>query len=214
MVIKILTDYQRSKDDNGDDSLFYSEPRFVYHLDSEFRSRLSELYEKYIPSNAIVLDLMSSWVSHLPDRISYKKVIGHGMNLEELRRNKILDSYWVQDLNKDQKLPLDDSSVDICLMAAAWQYLQYPENVAAELQRVVVQGGLLIVSFSNRAFWNKAPSIWKQSSDSQRISYIRSILISTGWCDFEVVCEPSTKNSFIPFLGMPNDPFFSIIATN
>ena len=33
----------------------------------------------------MVLDLMSSWVSHLPDEVRYGRVIGHGMNAQEVR---------------------------------------------------------------------------------------------------------------------------------
>ena len=63
---------------------FYSEPRFVHHLDAGFRARLTQLYRDRIPPCADVLDLMSSWVSHLPEDIRYDQVIGHGLNDEEL----------------------------------------------------------------------------------------------------------------------------------
>ena len=81
----ILTRSQRTKEDNFDDSIFYSQPRFVNHLDNGFRSRLSKLYRDNFDNNAIVLDLMSSWNSHLPNDIRYRKVIGHGMNKCELQ---------------------------------------------------------------------------------------------------------------------------------
>ena len=124
MVKKILNDYQRVKEDSADDSIFYAQPRLVHHLDEGFRSRLTQLYKERIDLESTLLDLMSSWVSHLPEDIKYKRVIGHGMNHIELQSNSRLDSYWVQDLNIKQKLPLDDSSIDVCLMVAAWQYLQ------------------------------------------------------------------------------------------
>ena len=93
MQRNLLTSNQRSKEDTQDDSIFYSQPRFTYHLDDGFRIRLEELYQLYIPENSIVLDLMSSWVSHLPTTIRYKRVIGHGMNLLELQKNEVLDSF-------------------------------------------------------------------------------------------------------------------------
>ncbi len=213
MVRKLLTDNQRRKEDNSDDSLFYAMPRFVHHLDINFRSRLTKLYKKRISEKSVLLDLMSSWVSHLPDKVKYKRVIGHGLNRIELERNIRLDSFWVQDLNINHKLPLDDSSIDVCLMAAAWQYLQYPEEIAAEIKRVVSPGGLLIVSFSNRAFWIKTPSVWKESSDSGRIDYVRNVLTSQGWSDIEVVIAKEEYKRIFPLLGRGNDPFFSVIAT-
>jgi len=212
MVRKLLTDNQRRKEDNSDDSLFYAMPRFVHHLDINFRSRLTNLYKKRISEKSILLDLMSSWVSHLPDKVKYKRVIGHGLNRVELEKNIRLDSFWVQDLNVNHKFPLDDSSIDVCLMAAAWQYLQYPEEIAAEIKRVVSPGGLLIVSFSNRAFWIKTPSVWKESSDSGRIEYIRNVLTSEGWSNIEVFIAKEEPKSILPLLGIGTDPFFSVIA--
>ena len=79
-VVPVLEDSQRFKLDSSDDAIFYSEPRFVHHLDAGFRARLTALYRERIPPCAQVLDLMSSWVSHLPEDVSYDKVIGHGLN--------------------------------------------------------------------------------------------------------------------------------------
>lgn len=51
-------------------------------------------------SGGDVLDLMSSWVSHLPADVRYNRVVGHGMNAAELARNPRLDTFFVRDLNK------------------------------------------------------------------------------------------------------------------
>ena len=48
---------------------------------------------------------MSSWDSYLPKRKKYKKVIGHGLNKQELEKNKIFDSYWIQNFNLSQQIP-------------------------------------------------------------------------------------------------------------
>ena len=77
--------------------------------------------------------VVSSWVSHLPDDVSYDNVIGHGLNAEELSANPRLDRHWVQNLNRDQTLPVEDASIDATLIVAGWQYLQQPEPIAAEL---------------------------------------------------------------------------------
>jgi SAM-dependent methyltransferase len=146
MVVQVLTDAQRRKWDGSDDALFYAEPRFVQHLDAAFRQRLTELYRERIPADAVVLDLMSSWVSHLPEDVSYQSVIGHGLNARELEANPRLTRRWVQNLNEDQKLPLESARVDATLIVAGWQYLQYPEAIAAELWRITRPGGQLIVA--------------------------------------------------------------------
>ncbi len=208
----ILTSLQRAKEDENDDSLFYSVPRFSYHLDEAFRLRLNALYQELIPENSVILDLMSSWVSYLPEEAKYKKVIGHGMNLDELQQNKQLDSYWVQNLNQKQQLPLSTSSVDICLMVAAWQYLQYPEQVSDEIYRILKPKSKLIISFTNRAFWSKAPNIWIQSSDSSRINYIKTILISGGWTIIRCLQEDTYQNRFHSLISLKGDPFLCVIA--
>jgi len=135
--LEVLNNYQRKKLDENNDEEFYSEPKFVYHLDSNFRHYLSNVYKKEISDYSTVLDLMSSWDSYLPKEKKYKKVIGHGLNKQELEKNKIFDTYWIQNFNLNQKIPLDNESVDYCLMVAAWQYLQYPENLTREISRIL-----------------------------------------------------------------------------
>ncbi len=212
MANRILFDHQRRKADNSDDASFYSQPRIVHHLDSAFRRKLTSLYKDRIPKNSIILDLMSSWTSHLPEDILYKKVIGHGLNLEELKQNKRLDSFWVQDLNRNQKLPLEDSSIDTCLMVAAWQYLQEPENIAEEIKRVMKPNGQIIISFSNRAFWQKSPEIWINSNDMERLNYIAAILIAQGWKSPENIIEKTSQKGILGLIGKEGDPFFSVIS--
>ena len=175
--MEVLNNYQRKKLDESNDEEFYSDPKFVYHLDANFRTYLSSVYKNEINDNSTVLDLMSSWVSYLPLEKKYKKVIGHGLNKEELERNKTLNSFWVQNFNLSQKIPLESGSVDYCLMVAAWQYLQYPENITNEVSRILSDNGKILVSFSNRAFWHKAPNIWTTSTEEERVKYLSLIHI-------------------------------------
>jgi SAM-dependent methyltransferase len=213
VAVQVLTESQRRKWDPSDDALFYAEPRFVQHLDEAFRQRLTALYRERIPADAVVLDLMSSWVSHLPEDVSYSSVIGHGLNARELEANPRLTRRWVQNLNQDQKLPLEDASVDATLIVAGWQYLQYPEAVAAELWRIIRPGGQLIVAFSNRMFFTKAPVIWADGSDRDHLSYVGEVLIAQGWPAPTVIAE-STRAMGLPGLfGGKGDPFFAVIAT-
>ena len=209
-----LSNQDRLKIDTSDDSIFYLTPRYVHHLSNSFRNRLTNLYSEYLFNHHTILDLMSSWVSHLPTQAKYKKIIGHGMNESELSSNNRLDSYWVQDLNKSQNLPLEDSSVDVGLIVAGWQYLQYPEKVSLELSRILKTDSLLIISFSNRAFWSKSPSIWINSSERERIKYVKSVLSSNGWSVDKIINEKTYENKLFGFYSLEGDPFFSIIARN
>ncbi len=58
-------------------------PRLVVHVDEMFLQRVTHLYRQRIPPGEAVLDLMSSWVSHLPPERDYSRVVGHGMNAAE-----------------------------------------------------------------------------------------------------------------------------------
>ena len=209
-----LSTYDRNKSDICDDEIFYQQPRFVHHLSDSFRNRLTSLYSEYLLNHHIILDLMSSWVSHLPSNISYKKVIGHGMNEAELSSNERLDRFFVQNLNKKQNMPIEDSSVDVGLIVAGWQYLQYPENVSLELSRVIKSDSLLIISFTNRAFWTKAPNIWTYSSEEKRIEYVTSVLTSNGWRIEKILNEKTQDKKLFGFYSSESDPFFSVIARN
>ena len=209
-----LSTYDRNKSDISDDGIFYQQPRFVHHLSDSFRNRLTSLYSEYLLNHQIILDLMSSWVSHLPSNISYKKVIGHGMNEAELSSNERLDRFFVQNLNKKQNMPIEDSSVDVGLIVAGWQYLQYPEKVSLELSRVIKSDSLLIISFTNRAFWTKAPNIWTYSSEEKRIEYVTSVLTSNGWRIEKILNEKTQDKKLFGFYSSESDPFFSVIARN
>ena len=209
-----LSTYDRNKSDISDDEIFYQQPRFVHHLSDSFRNRLTSLYSEYLLNHHIILDLMSSWVSHLPTNISYKKVIGHGMNEAELSSNERLDKFFVQNLNKKQNMPIEDSSVDVGLIVAGWQYLQYPEKVSLELSRVIKSDSLLIISFTNRAFWTKAPNIWTYSSEEKRIEYVTSVLTSNGWRIEKILNEKTQDKKLFGFYSSESDPFFSVIARN
>ena len=210
--MEVLNNYQRKKLDESNDEEFYSDPKFVYHLDANFRNYLSSVYKNEINDNSTVLDLMSSWVSYLPLEKTYKKVIGHGLNKEELERNKTLNSFWVQNFNLSQKIPLESGSVDYCLMVAAWQYLQYPENITNEVSRILSDKGKILVSFSNRAFWHKAPNIWTTSTEEERVKYVRKVLITNGFNEPKII-KKFNEPSLNIFNFLNKDPFYCLIAT-
>lgn len=210
--VPVLSDADRDKLDRSDDALFYAEPRFVQHLDASFRARLTSLYRERIPPCAVVLDLMSSWVSHLPEDLTYQEVIGHGLNAEELAANPRLDRHWVQNLNIDQSLPLADDSVDVALIVAGWQYLQQPEAVAAELLRVVRPRGEVIVAFSNRMFFQKAPQIWTEGGDRDHLATVAKVLLAQGWSMPQLLAEDTPAPGVLGWIGGTGDPFFAVIS--
>jgi hypothetical protein len=149
------------KEDPDDDRFFYVQPRFVTHIDDDAIAALTDFYRNTLPAGGAVLDLMSSWVTHLPEDVSYGEVMGHGMNEAELKANPRLKRWIVQDLNRDQKLPLDDAAFDAATICVSIQYLQKPIEVLREVARILKPGAPLVVSFSNRCFPTKAVAIWR-----------------------------------------------------
>lgn len=210
----LLRPNQRAKLDDTDDRLFYDYPRFVTHVDKGFIQKLTDLYSQRLQANTRVLDMMSSWVSHLPPQMEFAHVEGHGLNAEELARNPRLDSYFVQNLNKNPKLPLKDQDFDAVLNCVSIQYLQYPEAVFSEIHRILKPGGIAIISFSNRMFFQKAIEIWRENSEATRVELVKRYFNSVeGFSSPEVVIHQSRIPNLFQWLGASGgDPFYAVIA--
>ena len=58
--------------DTTPDENFYSVPRFVNHIDDKTIEAITSFYEDHLVPETAVVDLMSSWVSHLPASIKLK----------------------------------------------------------------------------------------------------------------------------------------------
>jgi SAM-dependent methyltransferase len=142
--------------DESPDAEFYAEPRFVQHVDDATIAALTQLYRDELPDGCRVLDLMSSWVSHLPDDVSYGHVTALGMNAQELAANPRADEWRVHDLNREPELPWPDARFDAVLNAVSVQYLVRPLEVFASIARVLRPGGLSLVAMSHRCFPTKA----------------------------------------------------------
>ena len=210
----LLQPNQRIKLDDSDDQLFYNYPRFVTHVDEGFIQQLTDLYRQRIPANARILDMMSSWVSHLPTDRDFAHVEGHGLNAEELARNPQLNHYFVQDININPQLPCLDQEFDAVINCVSVQYLQYPEAVCSEIHRILKPGGIAIISFSNRMFFQKAIQIWRDSSEVFRVELVKGYFRSVpGFSNPEVISPKSTTPNFLQWLGVPGgDPFYAVIA--
>jgi len=174
-----------TKIDREEDELFYEEPRLVYHIDDHAVAALTEFYRTVLPQGAVLLDLMSSWVSHLPPEIQYAEVIGLGMNATELAANPRMARSFVQNLNRDPSLPLSDASIDAAMICVSVQYLEEPVAVLREVARVLRPGGPIVISFSNRCFWTKAVAIWRSLGDEGHAALVERYLRVAGFAEIE-----------------------------
>jgi len=206
---------QRTKLDDTNDSLFYSSPRFVTHVDEGFIQQLTDLYRDRLKPDTRIFDMMSSWVSHLPQDVQFAHVEGHGLNAEELARNPQLNHYFVQDLNENPKLPLPDQDFDAVLNTVSVQYVQYPEAIFSEIYRLLKPGGIAIISFSNRMFFQKAIAAWRDGTEASRVELVKSYFQSVpGFSTPEVIARTSAAPNFLQWLGVSaGDPFYAVTAT-
>jgi hypothetical protein len=174
-----------AKLDDEDDEIFYEPPRLVCHIDDGAIAALTDFYRSVLPPGGVLLDLMSSWVSHLPPEIGYREVIGNGMNTAELAANLRLSRWFIQNLNRETSLPLGTASVDAAMICVSVQYLQQPVAVLREVARVLRTGGPLVISFSNRCFWTKAVAIWRALDDEGHARLVERYLRDAGFARIE-----------------------------
>ena len=146
--------------DEADDASFYAQPRYVAHIDAGAIEAVTAIYRGVLPAGGALLDLMGSWISHLPPDADYGEVIGHGMNAAELAANPRYDRWFVQNLNRSAALPLADTSLDGATCCVSVQYLVDPVSVFGDVARCLRPGAPFVVSYSNRCFSSKATAWW------------------------------------------------------
>ena len=190
--------------DNSVDAIFYDEPRFVTHIDDSAIEALTNYYAREFASlnkdSLDILDLCSSWVSHLPDEsdtIKYGKVVGVGMNEKELSNNKRLTYYNVQDLNDEPTLSqFKDNSFDVVCNVVSVDYLTKPLEIFREMYRILRPGGISLMSFSNRCFPTKAIAMWLRADDIGRLTIVGSYYhYSARWTSIEAL---DIKDTLVP----------------
>ena len=193
-----------ARDDESPDEGFYGFPRKVVHIDDGAIVALGALYAEVLPPGGRLLDLMSSWRSHLPARAQAGEVIGLGMNAEELGDNPQLTKSVVHDINRDPRLPFGDREFDGAMCAVSIQYVTHPVLVFRELHRVLRPGAPFVVSFSNRCFPTKAVAVWLGTTDHQHLMLVRSYFEAAGgWRDVQDEDRSSDGNG---------DPLYAVWA--
>jgi SAM-dependent methyltransferase len=169
-----------AREDESSDDEFYGFARKVVHIDDGAIAALGRLYAEVLPADGRLLDLMSSWRSHLPDGFRAGEVVGLGMNAEEMADNPQLTRHIVHDVTRNPTLPFGDAEFDGAMCAVSVQYLVHPLRVFREVARVLRPGAPFVVSFSNRCFPTKAVAAWLYADDEQHVGLVRSYFESAG----------------------------------
>lgn len=195
--------------DESPDPLFYAAPRFVSHIDDATIAALTQLYRERLAAGCHVLDLMSSWISHLPPDVEYGRVAGLGMNEAELRANPRLSDHAVKDLNREPALPYDDESFDAVLNAVSVQYLTRPVEVFAEVFRVLRPGGQYLVAVSHRTFPTKCVALFRSLPPRERPAAVARYALLAGGFDPPVLLDRSPPSAG----GLLPDPLWVVALT-
>ena len=194
------------RQDETPDTEFYHHPRFVTHIDDYAVAAVTQLYREYFSPGTDLLDLMSSWVSHLPPEIPYRRVVGLGMNRAELAANPRLTAFVVHDLNQQPGLPFADQEFDGAAICVSVDYLTQPVAVLRELARVLRPGAPLVITFSNRCFPSKAVAAWHALDDRGHLALVRQYLLAAGgWQAIELLDRS-------PQPPGRSDPLFAVVA--
>ncbi|MCU0494802.1 MAG: class I SAM-dependent methyltransferase [Chloroflexaceae bacterium] len=191
--------------DESDDSQFYVYPRLTVHIDEGAIAATSQLMREELPPNGVFLDLMSSYRSHFPPGLPVQRLVGLGLNDDEMRNNPQLDEFVIHDVNREPRLPFEDGSFDGAVCTVSVQYMTRPLETFAEVGRVLRPGAPFIVTFSNRCFPSKAVSIWTATSDEQHLQLVQLYFTHSGCFTDIKAMDRSPKR----WLG---DPLFAVVG--
>jgi SAM-dependent methyltransferase len=206
-----------SRLDDSDDRVFYATDRFVSHLDSTALATIERLIGGLVTERKpVILDLMASWDSHIPNSISPRRVVGLGLNERELAANAALSVRVIHDLNSTPKLPFADSTFDAVLCTVSVDYLTRPVEVFREVARVLKPGGLFLVTFSNRFFPPKVVKIWREADEERRVQLVSELFHGSNGFEDPLIYvsrgKPRPADDRYAVLEIPSDPVYAVFA--
>ena len=190
--------------DESEDELFYESPRFVVHIDDGAIEAVGEIYASRLPQGGAILDLMSSWRSHIPASVRPSRLVGIGLNRAEMEDNPALTEVIVHNVNREPRMPLPDETFDGVVMTVSIQYITRPIEVFADVGRVLKPGRPFIVTFSNRMFPTKAIALWQQAGGDQRVAIVMRYIADSGVFENIEVFDRSRPE------GPPSDPVWGV----
>jgi SAM-dependent methyltransferase len=216
-LVRMVGENAFSRLDESDDRIFYDRDRFVPHLDAVALDTVEKLIGNLvIEESPVILDLMASWDSHIPERLGSTRIVGLGLNENELKRNKALSEFVVHDLNRNPRLPFPDRTFDVVINTVSVDYMTQPVEVFKEAGRILKPGGLFLVIFSNRMFPEKAVKVWRESSEEERILLVEDFFREAGAFEkttlFVSKNKPRPEGDKYAQHGIPSDPVYAVYA--
>lgn len=206
-----------SRLDESDDRVFYAIDRFVSHLDQVARETVEKIIGTLVvEEDPVILDLMAGWDSHIPVGLRSSRIVGLGLNENELKRNNALSEFVIHDLNSVPRLPFPDNTFDAVLNTVSVDYMTKPVLIFKDVGRILKPGGLFLVIFSNRMFPEKAVEIWQRSSEEERILLVEDFFREAGVFEktalFISKGRPRPEKDKYADQGIPSDPIYALYA--
>jgi SAM-dependent methyltransferase len=192
--------------DESEDELFYTQPRFVVHIDDGAIEKVRNIYARQLPQGGAILDLMSSWRSHLPDHLRPARVVGLGMNRPEMEDNPALSEVVVHNLNQTPDAPFSNEEFDGAVVTVSIQYMTRPLEIFRGVARVLKPGAPFVVSFSNRMFPTKAVAIWHTLDEFDRVRLVWRYFQESGRFENMEVIDQSAPTD------PPSDPIWAVVG--
>jgi SAM-dependent methyltransferase len=192
--------------DESDDELFYTQPRRVVHIDEGAIKKVGQIYARLLPQGGAILDLMSSWRSHMPEQVQPRRLVGLGMNRPEMEDNPALTEIVIHNLNQNPVLPFTEDDFDGAVVTVSIQYMTRPVEIFRGVAKVLKPGAPFIVSFSNRMFPTKAVAIWHSLGEFDRVRLVsRYFQESDNFENMEVIDMSAPTEP-------PSDPIWVVVG--
>jgi len=192
--------------DDSEDELFYALPRFVVHIDDGAIAKVAGIYAHLLPQGGAILDLMSSWRTHLTENVRPSRVVGVGLNRAEMEENPQITEAVVHNVNTNPRLPFEDAEFDGAVMTVSVQYLIHPVETFSDVGRVLKPGAPFIVTFSNRMFPTKAVAIWQYLEERDRVGLVGRYFKDSGAFEKIDVIDKSAPTD------PPSDPIYAVVG--
>jgi SAM-dependent methyltransferase len=192
--------------DDSEDEAFYSAPRFVVHIDDGAIAKVGAIYAQLLPQGGAILDLMSSWRTHLTPHTRPSRVVGVGLNRDEMEDNPQLTEAVVHNINANPRLPFADAQFDGAIMTVSVQYLTHPIETFSDVGRVLKPGAPFIVTFSNRMFPTKAVAIWQHLDERDRVGLVARYFSGSGAFEKIAMIDKSAPTD------PPSDPIWALVG--
>ncbi len=206
-----------SRLDESEDTHFYETDRFVSHLDRTALATVEHVIGSLITvEKPVILDLMAGWDSHIPSGVRPSRVVGLGLNRNELEANPSLTETVIHDLNREPLLPFPEGTFDAVINTVSVDYMTRPVEVFEEVRRVLKPGGLFLVVFSNRMFPEKAVKVWRDADEGGRLILVHEFLQAAGGFEgareFVSKGRPRPEGDRYAGTALESDPVFAVYS--